>query len=812
MYINILLRRMTRACAASLFAAAFLFGISAPLSAAEDCSNRGDLDSRFCDADGDLVADTPTDASKWLNPDTLIFSYTPVEDPSVYENVFTEFMAYLSKATGKKTKWYGAESYAAQVEAMRSGRLHVAGISTGPTVFGVNLAGYVPIAIMGKDDGRFGYKLQLITHKDTDIMKVSDLKGRNVAHVTPSSNSGNQAPRALFKSLGVEPDKDYEVKYSGKHDNLVIAASGDFDAAHLAEEIRAAFADAHAGGAKRNRPVEPEQTDLRSAVVQRPFEGVRVDLAWRSARFADPDAPILDLLSFILGECESSRLVTSVKDREQLVDRIDSSSYSPLDPGLLSVNFESDARRARQAIQSIVREVERLRAERVSLDELERARANFLANEHFERESVAGIASRLANFHVLGGDHRGDQRYLEAVRKATPEQLIRVARTHLDPRRLTVASVVPEDEDDTLDEASIRASVSSGVEATRRRFRAPTRSRRHEHQIVHSYELPHGGAVHVVPRRDVPVVAARAAFLGGLLAESDETAGISSFLSSIWTRGTRDRSASDFARAVESLAGEINGFSGRSSLGFTLEATSDKLEPVLDLFAEALLEPGFDSEEVERERRETLAVIERRADRLAQLAYLQLSETLYPTHPYRLPMLGSAESVGRIDVAALRAHHERLIRPENLVFAVAGDVDPDAIAESIAVRTTDLEARGFERPAPAFDEPIQEVREVRLGKERSQVHLVLGFPGLTVGDPDRIVLDVLSQVLAGQGGRLFLELRDKRGLAYSVSSINVEGVAPGFVSIYIATAPEKYEEAQRGILAELERLAARPPR
>ncbi|HDO51690.1 MAG TPA: phosphate/phosphite/phosphonate ABC transporter substrate-binding protein, partial [Rhizobiales bacterium] len=148
------------------------------------CKNRGDLDKRFCDNNGDLVADTPTDPSKWLNPDTLVFSYTPVEDPSVYENVFTEFMAYLAKKTGKKVKWYGADSYASQVEALRSGRLHVAGISTGPTVFGVNLAGYVPIAMMAKSDGRFGYKLQLITQKDSGIMKVSDLKGKRVAHVT----------------------------------------------------------------------------------------------------------------------------------------------------------------------------------------------------------------------------------------------------------------------------------------------------------------------------------------------------------------------------------------------------------------------------------------------------------------------------------------------------------------------------------------------------------------------------------------------------------------------------------------------------
>jgi phosphonate transport system substrate-binding protein len=205
---------------------------------ADDCSNRGDLDVQFCDENGDLVADTPKDSSEWLDPSTLIFSYTPVEDPTVYENVFTEFMEYLSEKTGKTVKWYGAESYAAQVEAMRSGRLHVAGISTGPTVFGVNLAGYVPMSIMCKGDGTFGYKLQLITQKDSDINEVKDLKGRKVAHVTPSSNSGNQAPRALFKNMGVTPDVDYEVIYSGKHDNSIMGvANRDYEAAPIASSV-----------------------------------------------------------------------------------------------------------------------------------------------------------------------------------------------------------------------------------------------------------------------------------------------------------------------------------------------------------------------------------------------------------------------------------------------------------------------------------------------------------------------------------------------------------------------------------------------
>jgi zinc protease len=594
-------------------------------------------------------------------------------------------------------------------------------------------------------------------------------------------------------------------------DNLVIVAAGDFEATALADHIRTLFADAEPRGTQRDRPAEPDQSEPRTAILCRPFEGVRVDLAWRTACFADPDTPLLDLLSFILGECESSRLVRRVKDDDQLVDRIDSSSYTPLDAGLFSVSFEADAPRVKDAVESVLREIERLRTELVSLDELERARTNFLANEHYERESVTGMASRLGSFHVLAGDYRGDAAYLETIRNARPAELLRVARHYLDPERVNVAAVLPEADASALDEDSIRDRIDRGVATTRRRFARPSRTPVAEGSPVHSYELSNGASLHVVPRRDVPVVAARAAFLGGLLTEDEQSAGISSFLASIWTRGTRTRSAVDFARAVENLAGEINGFSGRSSIGFTLDATSDKFEPVLDLFAEALLEPGFHAEEIDRERRETLAAIERQADRLAQLAYLQLSEMLFPTHPYRLPMLGSESSVARIDAEALRALHERTIRPENLVFAVAGDVDPDAIAEAIAFRTSDLSARGFTAPSPPLDSPPSEIQERRLRKDRAQAHLALGFAGLTVQDPDRYALDVLSQILAGQGGRLFLELRDKQSLAYSVSSMNVEGVAPGFFSVYIATAPDKLEKAQRGMLDELEQLVETAP-
>ena len=206
-------------------------------ASAQDCP-RGDLDSLYCDTDGDLVADRPADSSEWNDPDTLIFAYTPVEDPAIYADIWDPFIDHLREVTGRDVRFFAVQSNSAQVEAMRSGRLHIAGFSTGPTPFAVNLAGAVPFALMGSDDGRFGYTLQLFTHVDSDIYEMEDLKGKRVAHTSPTSNSGNQAPRALFPEMGVVPDEDYEVVYSGGHDQSMLGVvAKDYDAAPVASEV-----------------------------------------------------------------------------------------------------------------------------------------------------------------------------------------------------------------------------------------------------------------------------------------------------------------------------------------------------------------------------------------------------------------------------------------------------------------------------------------------------------------------------------------------------------------------------------------------
>ena len=646
-------------------------------------------------------------------------------------------------------------------------------------------------------------------------------------------------------------------------DNLTWVAAGDFDARALAADLAERFGSARPGGARRSRAAEPNPSAPRSAVERRPFEAQRFDLSWPSARFRDPDATYLDLLAFVLGECESSRLVRNIREGAGLVDRIDCSSYTPYDRGLFSIGLESNEARSRAALEAIAAEVERLRIEPVTVDELERARANFLASEHFERESVSGMASKLGSFEVLGGDWESETRYFETLRSATREDLLRVAQEYLAPEHLAAAALVPDQPGDTLDAEAMASALVQGADRARKNFRpapspaSPSRNAKANGsgalvpgkseplssaslsstrpsssdssptsagspassrpattgspEAITSYPLPGGAVLHVAPRRDIPVVALRAAFTGGLLTETEQTAGLSCFLASMWSRGTAKLNAAEFAEAVEDLAADISGFSGRSSLGLTLEATSDKLEPTLDLFRDVLLESRFAPDEFERERRETLAAIDRREDQLAQRAFQLFSRTEFLEHPYRLPMLGDREGVEAFTPELVRAHQDRLIRAPNLVIAAAGDVDGDRLAEDLSERLAGLPGGEFQPSSPPEEIRAEGIRRAAEEKDRAQAHLVVGFRGLAVDDPDRFTLEIISQLLAGQGGRLFLDLRDRRSLAYSVSAMNVEGVAPGFFAVYIGCAPEKVDEARSGIFEHLEALVAAPP-
>ena len=197
------------------------------------------LDSRYSDTDGDLIADIPTDPAKQVDPDTLIFAYTPVEDPAVYAEAWSDFLAYLEEKTGKKVQFFPVQSNAAQIEAMRAGRLHIAGFNTGSNPLAVACAGFRPFTMMASADGSYGYEMEIITYPDSGITTVEDIKGGKLAFTSQTSNSGFKAPSAILKAdYGMEAGTDFEPVFSGKHDNSILGvANKDYPAAAVANSV-----------------------------------------------------------------------------------------------------------------------------------------------------------------------------------------------------------------------------------------------------------------------------------------------------------------------------------------------------------------------------------------------------------------------------------------------------------------------------------------------------------------------------------------------------------------------------------------------
>jgi zinc protease len=302
----------------------------------------------------------------------------------------------------------------------------------------------------------------------------------------------------------------------------------------------------------------------------------------------------------------------------------------------------------------------------------------------------------------------------------------------------------------------------------------------------------------------------QAVFLGGSRYENKNNSGICNFVASMLTKGTKNRTALDIATEIESIAGDINGFSGQNTLGATAKVLKRYFSEGLELLTDVLINPTFPKEELEKKRTDILAALKRQEDNLTHYTSKIFLETLYQKHPYGMDVLGTPASIKRITRKELVDFYARYGVAENLIIAIVGDVNRDIVIDKVKKFFKDFPQRKIQPPTITQESPVDTKRIKEINKEKVQAHIMLGFLGTTITHKDRYVLEVLNAILSGQGGRLFLELRDRKSLAYSVGSFSREGIDPGYIGVYIGTAPEKIETAISGIKEELTKVITTP--
>jgi len=590
--------------------------------------------------------------------------------------------------------------------------------------------------------------------------------------------------------------------------NMTLVIVGDVDIEAARQEVLRHFA----GGKGvplpvRPRTAEPPQKGLRFSVLDMSVEEYYLYLSFPIPPADHKDVYALDLLSYILGGGESSRLVQDLQADKELVNWIVAHAYTPQDPGLFIVTAALERDKIAAALEEIFAAVFRTKYELVSAAELARARTNLESDFVYRRETVQGQARQLGYFLTLFDDPDFDRRYLDGLAGVTRQDLLDVARRYLRPEALSVVllgstadAALPTAEQiralcEQLDRPEQKPSVSVPSPAARKD--AP----------VSVTTLNNGVRLLVKEHHEVPVMSVQAVVLGGLLYENEQNTGLNNFLAGLLTRGSERFSRLALAEAVESVAGSLRGFSGRNSLGVSGSfLTKSRVDHALDLFLETLLHPTFPDDEVEKRRRETLLALKNREDELSQVAFDLFYSTIFTTHPYRFSILGQEDSIRALSRDALAAYYRQVLDPQQLVISVVGDVDT---AQVVTQLRSALE--GLPRPSQTPRLPPHEPRPTtgrRQHKdvEKQQAHIVLGYQGVSLSHADRYALRILDAVLSRQGGRLFYEVREQRALAYSVSAFSMEGVAPGVFGVYLGTDPSKVDEAITAAHSELDRV------
>jgi zinc protease len=581
------------------------------------------------------------------------------------------------------------------------------------------------------------------------------------------------------------------VGYYRRHyvpDNMFFVVAGPVTAEAVEKKLaRRLGSRPRGGGAPVIVPAEPEQLGRREAHVEFSTELSKLTMAWRIPGLTHPDIPALEVLAELLGQGHSSRLYRRLRDEKALAHGIGASCYAPPPGGIFAISGELDFEKTEAVRAEALAMVHDIQRDGVSAAEVSKAQRMVLGEQLEGLTSMRGLAGDLGgNWHVAR-NLNFTRDMVAAIAAVTPDDVRRVAVSHLRDQGLTVTSINPK---------------GSLARAARKR-RGP------QGPAVEKVVLPNGLTLLVKEDRRVPLVTLHASLRGGILAETAETSGLSRLLARTILKGTANRSGEQISTLIEESGGGISSESGGSSWSVTVDLLKPDLAMGMEVLADVLLHPAYPAAEVRREKGIQLAAIKAEADRLTSVAFRELREAMFGHHPFAWDRNGSPKTLATITGDTLLAFHRKLAVAKNMVLSVYGDVDRAEVIRLVREMFAGMPSgRRHVTPAKVGFAPNLSgriVREVR--KDKKQAVLAIGFPTIQALHRDRAALEVLDESCSDMASRLFLRIREEQGLAYYTGAFQILGMAPGAFAFYLGTSPAQLEHAQAELLDEISKLA-----
>jgi zinc protease len=605
----------------------------------------------------------------------------------------------------------------------------------------------------------------------------------------------------------------YDKWYYPNNASLVIC--GGFDPDQAMTRIKELFGSLPKGElpARKAAPEILRKGPLQK-IIDSKFETPRLLMGYNTVRSGDTDFYALEVLQALLSGGKTGRLYKALVEGAEVANLVDASNYGGRYPGWLGIQIEvlRDQDR-RKTEQLTLDELQRLRNKPASAAELKRAKQGLLAGAIFGRESVHNLADSIAR-GVTTNDLDFLKNYLPRIEAVTAQDVQEVARKYLDPERRVVVWSIPTRQE------PIRAPKGEKPTFNRAGRGPHAPGRRAEGgpggfslKNVQRIELPNGMTLLLLEDHRLPIVVAAASVRWVSLLEPEEKAGVATMVGSLLDEGTAKHSGPEIAELIENVGGTLS----VSSTGGSVKVLAPDRSLGLGLLFECLSQANFHKAAFARKQAQLLTMIadaDRQPDMKAQEVYRGLA---YGKHPYGRPSMGRIKTVRALSPADCEAFYKKVFVPNNTTVAIVGDFNAQEVIQEVLQLTADWKKVPLSRPeTPPVEKPKEFIEQIVTMPAAAQLHFFMGHAGIRRDNPDYYKLLVMDYVLGTGTGftdRLSARLRDRKGLAYTVSATitSSAGEEPGLFTCYIGTTPNALPEVKQIFLEELNRIRTETP-
>jgi zinc protease len=594
--------------------------------------------------------------------------------------------------------------------------------------------------------------------------------------------------------------------------------------------------------------VEPPQLGERRFKIRKPGDTRYLLVAYRNPEMTHADTYALDVLGIILGHGQTSRLYQALVEKK-LATGIDASNETGRDPMLFMTQATAAPGKSLDQVESaLTAEIDRLKREPVTAKELDRAKKQVEAGFVYSKDSIRSLAQQLGYYNTVA-TWRYLGTYLDRVRAVSAADLQRVAAAYLTENSRTVGWYDPTEEAQAAGPAAgsggsgdgpgtaparwvehyrpegdaadgrgkaMAGDASAATDAAAGASAAPAGAARAAGAPAYRTVLPNGLTLIVRRNSANPTISLQGLVRAGGIFDPPGKSGLAGFVAAMLDQGTAKRTALQMAEAIENVGARLGFDGGSETASFSATMLSPDLPAVLDVLADALRNPAFPPDKIEKIRTERITDYQIAENSTASVAARRANQLLYPVgHPYHDHPLGTDSTLQAITRDDLAAFHARHYGPNNTVLVLVGDVDPKQATELVRSAFGAWAKLPAPPPfqVPSVDPPSSVLNLKVPMKGKSQTDLVYAVPGIARTAPDYDAAMMMNYILGGGSlsSRLMNNLRDEQGLVYGVYSSLSAGIGAGPLSIRAGTNPANADRAVASVLEQVRRMSEEGP-